>query len=89
MARSERFSNHVGASLDFLVQSLQRVCAVQLGPVLLGEVQMRQNVGLAVVNERRELRPLLPQLIGHVTQRLAGLCAIRVIAGSILARSGD
>ena len=39
-------SNHVGASLHFLVQSLQRVCAVQLGPVLLGEVQMRQNLPL-------------------------------------------
>ena len=45
MARWERF-NHVGASLHFLVQSLQRVCAVQLGPVLLGEVQMRQNLPL-------------------------------------------
>src|ERR1700733_15539207 len=42
------------------------------------EVQMRQNVGLAVVNERRELRPLLPRLIGHVTQRLARLRAIRL-----------
>jgi hypothetical protein len=39
---------------------------VQLGPVLLGEVQMRQHVGLAVVDERRELRPFLAQLIGYM-----------------------
>ena len=61
------YADNVGASLHFLVQSLQRIRAVDLGPVLLGEVQMRQNVGLAVVNERRELRPFLPQLVRHVT----------------------
>ena len=35
--------------------------------VLLGEIQIRQDVGLVVVDERGEVRPFLPQLIGHVT----------------------
>ena len=51
---------------------------MDLGSVLLGEVQMRQDVGFAVVDEGCELRPFLPQLVRHVTQRLAGLRAIRL-----------
>ena len=39
------YADNVGASLHFLVQPFQRIRAVDLGPVLLGEVQMRQNVG--------------------------------------------
>jgi hypothetical protein len=57
---------------------LDLIRAVQLGAVLLGEVEIRQDIGLAVVDERAELRPFLPQLIGHVTQRLAGLSMIRL-----------
>ena len=51
---------------------------MQLGPVLFGEVEMRQYVGLAVIDECGELRPFLPQLISHVTQRLAGLRPVRL-----------
>ena len=65
--------DNVGASLHLLVQPFQRIRAVQLGPVLLGEVQMRQHVGLAVVDERRELRPFLAQLIGYMKAALARL----------------
>jgi len=43
---------------------------MDLRSVLLGEIQVRQNVGLAIVDEGGELRPFLPQLIGHVAQRL-------------------
>ena len=62
---ARRFTSLFSRSSGFVLCSLVR----------LGEVQMRQNVGLAVVDECRELRPLLPQLIGHVTQRLAGVIA--------------
>ena len=51
---------------------------MDLGSVLLREVQMRQDVGFAVIDERCELRPFLPQLVRHVTQRLAGLASIRL-----------
>ena len=49
---------------------------MQLGPVLLGEAYVGQHIGLAVVDERRELRPFSPQLVGDVAQRGAGLGAI-------------
>jgi hypothetical protein len=39
--------------------------------VRLGEVEIGQHLGFAVVDERRELRPFLPQLVGNVSQRLA------------------
>src|ERR1700733_11900269 len=66
------------ARISHLVQPLPRIRAMQLGAVLLGEAQVRQDIGLAVVDERAELRPFLPQLVGHVTQRLALLRAIRL-----------
>ena len=68
-----KYPNDIGPPLHLLVQPLQRVRAMQLGAVLLGEVQMRQDIGLAVVDERTKLWPFLPQLVGHVTQRLARL----------------
>jgi hypothetical protein len=72
------YADDIGPALHLLVQPFQRVCAVQLGAVLSGEVEMRQNIGLAVIDERGELRPFLPQLIRHVAQRLAGLCTVRL-----------
>ena len=47
--------------------------------MLLGEVQMRQNICLALVHEPRKLRPFLPQLVSDMAQRLAGLRAIRLM----------
>ena len=38
--------------------------------MLDGEVHVRQHVGLALVDERAELRPLRPDLVGDVSQRL-------------------
>jgi site-specific DNA recombinase len=66
-------ADDIGASFDLLVQSFQWVGAMDLRTVLLGKVQVRQNVGLAVVDEGGELRPFLPQLTRHVAQRLTGL----------------
>ena len=53
-----------GASLHLLVQALQRIGRMDPGPVLAGEVQVCQHVGLAVVDECPELGTLFPELIG-------------------------
>jgi len=44
---------------------------MDLASVLSGEVHVGQHVGLAVIDERTDLRPLHPQLVGDVTQGLA------------------
>ena len=70
-------ADNVGASLHFLVQPFQRVRAVDLGSVLLGEVQIdRTSVSLSSMNARASA--ISAALVRHVTQRLAGLCAIRL-----------
>ncbi len=51
-------ADNVGAPLHLLVQALQRVRGVDPGAVLGGEVHVGQHIGLAVVDERRELWPL-------------------------------
>ena len=43
MARLERFRPHPPRRFTSLFKSLERICAVDLGTVLLGEVQVRQN----------------------------------------------
>jgi hypothetical protein len=43
--------------LDFLVQSLDGVSAMQLGPVLLGKGHIGQHVVFAVVHEAGKIRP--------------------------------
>ena len=55
-----KYADDIGPALHLLVQPFQRVCAVDLGAVLLREVEMRQNIGLAVIDERSELRPPPP-----------------------------
>jgi hypothetical protein len=40
---------------------------MDLRTVLLGKVQVRQNVDLAIIDEGGELWPLLSKLISHVT----------------------
>jgi hypothetical protein len=56
-------ADHVGAAFHLLVQALDRASRVDLGPVLGGEVHVRQHVGFALVDERAELRPFGPELI--------------------------
>jgi hypothetical protein len=52
------------ATLHFLVQALDGVRAVQLGPVLAGEGHVGQHVVLAGVHEIGQLRPARAQLFG-------------------------
>src|SRR5215471_18120572 len=39
----------------------------------IAEIQIRQHIGLAVVDQRGKFRPFRPQLVGDVAQHLAGL----------------
>ena len=39
-------TDHVGPALDLTVETLDRIRAVELGPVLLGEGHVGQHVGL-------------------------------------------
>src|SRR5215203_3690825 len=71
-------ADDVGASFDLLVQPLERICAVDLAAMRGREVQVRQHVGLAVVDERAELRPFGSELVGDMAQRLAGADTIRL-----------
>ena len=57
---------HVGPTLDLFVEPLEWIGPVQFAAVLLGEIQIGQHVRLAVIDERRELRPFRPQLIGDM-----------------------
>ena len=49
---------------------------MDLGPVPDRKIHVRQHVGLAVVDERAELEPLGPELVGDVPECLAGAGAI-------------
>ena len=69
-------ADDVGPALDRLVEPLKRVRRMYFGPVLDWEIHMRQHVGLALVDEVAELRPLRPKLVGDMSQRLAGVRAI-------------
>src|SRR5215472_1607665 len=66
-------ADDIGAAFDFFVEPLKWVGAVQFAAVRLGEIQIRQHIGLAVVDQRGKLRPFRPQLVGDVAQHLAGL----------------
>ncbi len=44
-------THDVGPAFDLLVQALDRIGWVDLGPVLGGEAHVRQHVGLALVDE--------------------------------------
>ena len=50
-------ADDIGPPLDLLVQPLQRVRAVQLGPVLDGKGHVGEHLVLSVVHECGELRP--------------------------------
>ena len=69
-------ADDIGSAFDLLVQAFQRVCGMKLGAVLGREIHVRQHVHLALVDERRELRPFAPELVGHVPQGLAGIRAV-------------
>jgi hypothetical protein len=58
-------ADDVGASLDLLVQALQRVGAPDLAPVLLREVQERQHVVTGGLHDRQASGELLAQHLGN------------------------
>ena len=49
--------------------------------MLAGKVQMRQHVGLAVVDKAAELGAFPPELVGDVAQRLGSAGASRLDEG--------
>ena len=57
-------ADHVGPVLDLAVETLDRIRAVELGPVLLGEGHVGQHVGLRVVHDGGELGDLWADLVG-------------------------
>ena len=80
-------ADDVGAALDLAVQALDRVRAVQLGAVLLGEGHAGEDVVLVramalTVHDGRELRHLGLYLVGHRAPLGAGGLGVRrMIAG--------
>jgi site-specific DNA recombinase len=64
-------ADDVGAPLHLLVQALERVRAVQLGPVLDREGQVGEHLVLALVHQRGELGPAGPELVGDLAPGLA------------------
>ena len=53
-----------GSALDLAVEAFQRVGAVDLGPVVLGEAHEGQHIGLGLIHQGGELRDLGPELVG-------------------------
>jgi hypothetical protein len=81
-------ADHIGPPLDLLVEALERIGGVQLGPVPDGEGHVGQHVVLALVHEAGELGPAGAELIGHLPPDLAG----RVLVGlqeRLAERGGD
>ena len=62
-------ADDVGASLDFTVQTFERIRRMQLRAMLLRKAHTGENVVLGLVHQRRELRHLGPELIGDETTR--------------------
>jgi hypothetical protein len=58
--------------LDFAVEAFERVCAVDLDPVLGGKAHVGQDVGLGIVHQRRESADPGPDLVGDLAPLLAG-----------------
>jgi hypothetical protein len=54
---------------------------VQLGPVLGRESHVGQHVVLAVVHQRRELRPARAELVGHLPPEPVRALGVRLQEG--------
>src|SRR5260370_18742318 len=74
----------VGVALDPLLSRSNGL--VQFAAVLLGEVEIGQHIGLAVVGEGGELRPFLPLLVGDMAQHSAGLGPVGRVSLSFMSR---
>ena len=69
-----KMPTNVGPALDLGVQAFERVRAVNLQPMRLGEAQAREHVGLRVIHGRADLREAFAQLIGDRTPLPEFLC---------------
>lgn len=57
-------ANDIGAALDLVVETLNRISAVQLGAMLFRERHVGQHVGLGIIHDGGELRHLRQDLVG-------------------------
>jgi hypothetical protein len=57
-------THDIRAALDLAVQALDRVCAVQLGSMLVGEGHVGQHIVFGLIHDGRQLRHLWPDLVG-------------------------
>src|SRR5271170_7026070 len=74
-------ADDVGPAFHLLVQSLQRIGAVQLGAMLRGEGHVGQHVVFGLVHQPAELFEPGPQLIGNMPPDLARRLAIGLDEG--------
>ena len=59
-------ADDLGAALDLAVEPLQRIGAVDLGPVILGKAHEGEDIGFGFVHQCGELGHLGPELIGDL-----------------------
>jgi site-specific DNA recombinase len=74
-------ADHVGPPLHLLVEALQRIGGVQLGPVLGRKRHVGQHVVLTVVHEAGELGPTWAELVGELPPGLPGGVLVRLQEG--------
>ena len=65
-------ANDFSPALDFPVETLDGVGAMQLGAMLLGKGHVGQHVGLGIIHQSRQFRELWAHLVGHGAPLLAG-----------------
>jgi hypothetical protein len=71
-----KYSDNVAAPFNFAVQTLERVGAVQLGPVLRRKFHIGQHVGFGIIHQGGEFADARPQLIGDLAPLFAGVGGI-------------
>src|ERR1700677_3192177 len=65
-------ANHISASLDLAVEAFDRICAVKLGSMFLGEAHVGQDVVFGLVHDGSEFGHLGADLIGNGAPLSAG-----------------
>lgn len=81
-------TDDVGTALQLPAQPLDRILRMQLGAVLGRKRHEGEDVVLALVHERSELRPALPDLIGDMAPGCTGPLAVGLAEG-LADRGGD
>ena len=71
--------HHVRSALNFAIETLNGVCGVDLGAMLLGEAHVGQNIVLCFIHDGRELGYLGSDLIGN--RAPLGACGLRCFLG--------